>query len=589
MLKDYRVLTLLGGVLMLLVLMSLVQGLIPEYIPFQKEYYRLAGMKEYDTGVNQNNIPTADGVLIDRCASCHMGANDESAVQYPAPLQTHPDILASAGGGKDPHNRFQIGCVVCHEGNGRGLTVHDAHGVAHDWTMPLLKGKQAQASCAKCHDTESQDLAGADLFNHGKALFFEKACWACHTIDGVSDGKKGPVLSDAGAKFTLKYLVESLVTPWANIATSTMPKFSWTSDTHSVEALAVYLKSQRLHKFRSTEKGPVEHPAPKRTWQDDPTVSVERGREIFQGQAAHGAIRGGCLNCHSYRDDQGLLSGGNQGPELTWVVRARSEEFIRQHLQDPVRDVPDTIMPRFDTLTPSETDSLLAFLGSLNFSSLATDGAGLFKDHCSSCHGETRNGKGRIYRLLDPLPRTLASRPFVLTYHERFKSYLQNGIPGTSMPAWGNVLSEQQIGQIIQYLRDEVSAGDPFERLAVKLPVAGDEERRSYDAEKKVLLAGDAQRGKQPFLKYCTGCHGKLANGKGPNAYFLEHPLPRNLINRPWMTHLQLTDERLYQSILLGVAGMPMPSHDHLPDQAILDAIHYLRSLNPALVKGEEQ
>jgi len=80
------------------------------------------------------------------------------------------------------------------------------------------------------------------------------------------------------------------------------------------------------------------------------------------------------------------------------------------------------------------------------------------------------------------------------------------------------------------------------------------------------------------FQRFCTSCHGILANGKGPNAYALVHPLPRDLINSRFLNQADVTDERLYRSILLGVPGTPMPSHDHLADQTILDIIAYLRS-----------
>ena len=45
-------------------------------------------------------------------------------------------------------------------------------------------------------------------------------------------------------------------------------------------------------------------------------------------------------------------------------------------------------------------------------------------------------------------------------------------------------------------------------------------------------------------------------------------------MNQPYMT-----DERLYQSILLGVPGTSMPAHDdRLSDQTILDIIAFIRS-----------
>ena len=88
-------------------------------------------------------------------------------------------------------------------------------------------------------------------------------------------------------------------------------------------------------------------------------------------------------------------------------------------------------------------------------------------------------------------------------------------------------------------------------------------------------------RGRRTFMAHCTGCHGKLANGKGVNAYDLAHPLPRNLINNLFMSQPSITPLRLYRSIKLGVPGTPMPPFDRvLMDQGILDVIAFLQSLN---------
>ena len=54
--------------------------------------------------------------------------------------------------------------------------------------------------------------------------------------------------------------------------------------------------------------------------------------------------------------------------------------------------------------------------------------------------------------------------------------------------------------------------------------------------------------------------------------------MPRNLINKEFMNQASVSDERLYESILLGVAGTPMPAHDHLSDQTILDIIAFIRA-----------
>ena len=114
--------------------------------------------------------------------------------------------------------------------------------------------------------------------------------------------------------------------------------------------------------------------------------------------------------------------------------------------------------------------------------------------------------------------------------------------------------------------------------MEVSLPTAGEMERLDYKEKGIALVTGDPDKGHEYFQKFCTSCHGKLANGKGPNAYDLEHPLPRNLLNREFLNQTALSDERLYQSILLGVAGTPMPAHDHLTDQTILDIIAFIRA-----------
>jgi mono/diheme cytochrome c family protein len=148
------------------------------------------------------------------------------------------------------------------------------------------------------------------------------------------------------------------------------------------------------------------------------------------------------------------------------------------------------------------------------------------------------------------------------------------------MPAWKEVLGDKEVETLIEFIKEKSLENAPqdFTRIAVELPVIGDPERRDYKNKGLVIKIGDPEKGFEAFQAACTSCHGKLANGKGPSAYALEHPLPRNLINKEFINQTAVSDERLYQSILLGVAGTPMPSHDHLKDQTILDIIAFIRA-----------
>ena len=70
-----------------------------------------------------------------------------------------------------------------------------------------------------------------------------------------------------------------------------------------------------------------------------------------------------------------------------------------------------------------------------------------FLDHdCGSCHGMTR--KGGLGSPLDP--ETLASKA-----DETLVAIIMDGIPGTPMPPWRPLLSEEEALWIVHQLREE--------------------------------------------------------------------------------------------------------------------------------------
>jgi mono/diheme cytochrome c family protein len=85
------------------------------------------------------------------------------------------------------------------------------------------------------------------------------------------------------------------------------------------------------------------------------------------------------------------------------------------------------------------------------------------------------------------------------------------------------------------------------------------------------------QRGEAVFMEYCAGCHGKRADGRGPQALNLI-PKPKNLRNRFFTD--DLSDERLYSSISGGVRGTSMPAFELVcTPQERWDLLNYIRHL----------
>ena len=153
MIKDYRILALLAFAGFVFFGMSMYKALDQDFAAHQKEYYKQLGEEFPGAEIRQVNVKTPGAIMVDRCQSCHIGASNPDAAGFEPPLTAHSQIVPGAE--KDPHDFGQIGCTVCHDGNGRALEIHDAHGEYHGWPAPLLAGEIAQANCNSCHAMES--------------------------------------------------------------------------------------------------------------------------------------------------------------------------------------------------------------------------------------------------------------------------------------------------------------------------------------------------------------------------------------------------------------------------------------------------
>ena len=154
---------------------------------------------------------------------------------------------------------------------------------------------------------------------------------------------------------------------------------------------------------------------------------------------------------------------------------------------------------------------------------------------------------------------------------ERFLKSLKEGVPGTSMPPWGRVLTDEQRGAVLTYV---------FQTF-VREPRRELKERKVPEQNPVSSTAESIHRGEDIFLQRCTGCHGRKADGKGPNSLDIS-PRPRNLRNSAFVN--SVNDHRLFDSILYGVQGTAMPSWiDYgLSQNDVGDLINFVRSLNQA-------
>ena len=541
-----------------------------------------AALEARSPKIEQYIVTSFGDTHVDRCGTCHIAVDDPRFAGYSEPLKSHPYSAAlgdvQRNGRWERRHRFaDFGCTVCHGGQGRGLETEYSHGQDEYWPEPMLgyvvqanwrkdfaprlKGKEyMEANCAQCHTSEN--FAGTPNVNRGRKLFYAMNCYGCHKIDGMSEGTLGPDLTEAGKKYKVDYLWESIVEPRANLATSFMPKFNLGEN--DVRALVIFLKSRRGVNFAETEMDRYKaHVANVAVVIPPGTAGEKAGEQLIQDRA--------CTACHKLRDRDGGIA-----PDLSYEGLIRDPQWLMDHFKNPRSRIPDSIMPTF-RFPDDDFQRITAFLASLKTPPPAMTPAGTYKALCERCHGEKGDGNGKVAWYLDPAPRDFTRAAFMNSKpKERFVASIGNGVPGTSMPPWKNALKPDQVDAVLAYALQTFT----------KEPAKSLKPRDLPEANPVASSPDSIRHGEQIFLDRCTGCHGRKEDGKGPNSLDIT-PRPRNLRNTAFVE--SVNDKRLFESILYGVQGTAMPPWiDYgLSKNDVGDIVNFIRSINRKSGSGQ--
>ena len=208
-------------------------------------------------------------------------------------------------------------------------------------------------------------------------------------------------------------------------------------------------------------------------------------------------------------------------------------------------------------------------------------GLRVYAEHCAVCHGPDGRGNGPAAPSLHPRPRdfsggvfkhksTAEGQPPAL---DDIREIIRNGMPGTAMPAWGDLLSAADIDAVA----DQVRRFGPIEAWTP----AG---QRSLPAP-DLFNAASAERGRTLYSEFgCPSCHGALGRGDGSSAKDLKDvwhqaDAPRDL-TAPWTFRAGSTAAQIYTTIALGLGGTPMAGYsDAATPQQMADVVAYIRSI----------
>ena len=189
------------------------------------------------------------------------------------------------------------------------------------------------------------------------------------------------------------------------------------------------------------------------------------------------------------------------------------------------------------------------------------DGKAVYEDKCAHCHGVKGDGEGHAAVNLLPRPRDFTKGLYKirstssgqLPTDKDLSNIITNGMPGSSMPAWKNILSADQIDQLVAYIKifhDGFKEASPKEiDLSDKIP---------YSEE-------SVAKGRQIYKNIeCNACHGEVGRGDGTSAPDLKDEWGYRVwpadMTQPWTFRGGSTPEDIFKRFIGGIAGSPMPS-----------------------------
>lgn len=535
------------GVFLLLVIAAVSENFYKEWHGIQQS----AKTQEGAIDLRLRQIVNPNLKVTDRCVTCHVGmAPGEQITSALKVAAVHPPVV---------HSPTEIGCTVCHGGQGQATTKEDAHGTVEFWTEPMLPAKYAQASCGTCHTP--LNVPNLPTLETSRKTFERLDCYACHRLDGRGGtirpggnvtGMEGPDLSHVGLK--------GYKTDWY--------------ETHLQKSQQEDVWKNSFREISETDRNTL------KTFLDTQMGAPK----LIEAKAQFNTV--GCAGCHvvgNFGGDAGvnLSVSGFKDPNQLNFRSVHGEHtlsnWIAAHFRSPVSTVAGSQMPALG-LNENQIDLLTLYTLSLRRRTLPdlylpkdrvkamrfgvreflNDGQTIYTAVCASCHGA--NGQGNRFPGLVPNPSITNPDFLELASDDYLFTAIQKGRPGRPMLAWGekeNGFTADEMKSLIAYIRG-----------------LGGNVQFKPDTMPQLWAKGDVNFGQKLFTSNCAGCHGKTGEG-------LEGPA---LNNKMFLT--SVSDTFLVETISRGRSGTIMQGFSSpsvvrraLTKEEIESIVVYVRSL----------
>lgn len=292
-------------------------------------------------------------------------------------------------------------------------------------------------------DIPDELITGRDVYNY--------YCYQCHAYSGDAKTLASTFLDPKPRNFTAASLTsltrETMISAVSHGRSGTaMMSFASVLDNHEIESVVDYIRERLM----SSDAQQLRYHTDANGWpQHDryaiayPFVNGEIrldtpwGKLDKQQQAGKRLYMNACISCH----DHGEASRSNQ----IWEIRAVS--YPRKHYSHKLEKI--------DALSGASVHELHEqAIPEAGLSGQERQGRQLYLDNCAFCHAPDGSSRNWIGSFLDQGPRDFTVDNFIARSSDEYlQRVILEGLPGTSMPAWKQVLNKEQITDIVVFLR----------------------------------------------------------------------------------------------------------------------------------------
>jgi mono/diheme cytochrome c family protein len=208
-------------------------------------------------------------------------------------------------------------------------------------------------------------------------------------------------------------------------------------------------------------------------------------------------------------------------------------------------------------------------------------GRAVYDHHCVECHGKEGRGDGPAAFQLIPKPRDFTTARYkirttatgTLPTDEDLLRSVRQGLYGTAMPAWQQILPDDDIVAVVEVVKSfspRFASESRAPMIASAMPAVTEQIVDRGAAVYETLQ--------------CGKCHGSDGRGAGATAHDFQddwnQPLTAADLTEPWTFHGGSTTADLFMRFRTGMSGTPMPSFSESASDADLwDLAAYVGSL----------